>query len=149
MTFPSWCNTLVISSTLKRVSRPRETRDGDPEDASDPKGRPPSVHMPYRPDLSIKETLSLPQDLSRWLDTEDDRFYDLDFDHDPFRLLGYSEHNNSGDDLLFGKPKLLQLMRLPSSEGPDYGMTDGSFSIFVSQDDLKAGNFQRVKTSFG
>ena len=136
-------------SALKRVIRPPMRAGGDPEDEEDSYGHPPSVHMPYRPNLSIAETLSLPANLARWLDIEDDRLDDLASDYDPFRLLGYCKHNNSGDDDLHGNPERLQLMRLPSSEGPDYGVTDGSFSIFVEKEDLKAGNFDRVETSFG
>ena len=78
-------------------------------------------------------------DLSRLLTTEDDRLHDLGFDRNPFRLLGYCEHNSSEMISCSAKTKLVQSKQLPSSEGPDYGMTDGSFSIFVTQDDLKAG----------
>ena len=137
------------ASALKRVIWPPAQSSREPKDEADSEGHPPSVHMPYRPNLSIHETLSLPANLPRWLDIEDDRLHDLASDDDPFRLLGYCKHNNSGDDDLRGNPERLQLMRLPSSEGPDYGVTDGNFSIFVEGEDLKVGNFDRVETSFG
>ena len=144
------------SSQLKRVARPEVSSDeedypDDDRDGFDNEGNPPSVHMPYRPDLKIVETLSLPgHSMESWLETEDDMWdFESKLERDQFLLLGHAAHANTGDDPIESNRDLVQLMRLPFMEGPDFGVTDCNFSIYVQSAELRTGKFDHVETLHG
>jgi len=143
-------------SQLTRTARPKISSDekdypDQDRDGFDNEGNPPSVHLPYRPDLKFVETLSLPAHTTTdWLETEDDTWdFEEKLERDPFLLLGHVAHGNTGEDMIHEDPELVQLLRLPYMEGPDYGVTDCNLSILIAAADLRAGRLDRSKSSFG
>lgn len=112
---------------------------------------------PYRPELRIRETLRIPAGLSEWpsasISYEEygklDDVFPTNLGAEAFLLLGHATHGNVGQEPLAERPDWLQLVLVPFTEGPDFGVTDMSLSYQVPAADLKAGKFDRLTPSFG
>lgn len=143
---------------VKRTERPDASANLDPSNEDDrarleytPGGEPFSGRLPYRESLTLVETLSLPvHGLHSLVGQEDLGFrFEQDLERDPFLLLGHAAHANTGDDPAADNREYLQLLRLPYSEGPDFGMSDCNFSLYIPRSDLRVGRVDRVISCFG
>jgi len=140
--FPRLVQLTPQNSRLTRLVRP--TGLMDPPD-------------PYRPELQIVETLRLPADLSKWPDTpisQDDywkldRVYPTNLGGTAYIVLGHVTHGSICDEPICDRPDWVQLVLVPYTEGPDFGVNDMSLSYHLPAADLKTGRFDRLEATFG
>lgn len=112
---------------------------------------------PFRPGLRLVETLRLPANSRDWPDVsipEDehdalDGIFPTNLGGTFYLLSGHVTHGNTGEEPLCDRPDWVQLVLVPYFEGPDYGVTDMSLSYHLPASDLKAGQFERLESTFG
>jgi uncharacterized protein (TIGR02996 family) len=112
---------------------------------------------PFRPGLRIVETLRLPGEFRQWpnvtLNEEQasqfDRVFPTNLGGTAYLLLGHVTHGNTGEEPIKDRLDWVQLVLVPYTEGPDYGVSDMSLSYCLPATDLKAGRFDRLEATFG
>jgi uncharacterized protein (TIGR02996 family) len=112
---------------------------------------------PFRRGLRIVETLRLPAGYRDWpgvtltreQDSQFDEVFPTNLGGEAYILLGHVTHGNTGEEPLKDRPDWVQLVLVPFTEGPDYGISDESLSYQLPAADLKAGRFARLEATFG
>jgi uncharacterized protein (TIGR02996 family) len=112
---------------------------------------------PFRPGLRLVETLRLPAAFWKWpgvsLSYEQasrlDDIFPTNLGGTAYILLGHVTHGNTGEEPIKDRPDWVQLVLVPYTEGPDFGVSDMSLSYCLPAADLKAGRFDRLEATFG
>ena len=140
--FPKLVHFAPPGARLARLARPENTEE---------------PLAPFRRGLRIVETLRLPGQFREWpgvtltyeQSSQLDNIFPTNLGGEAYILLGHVTHGNTGEEPLKDRPDWLQLVLVPFTEGPDYGISDESLSYQLPAADLKAGRFDRLAATFG